>query len=479
MPHKIDIVYHSIQGLPPWIHPERPNLDHAVIDYGAVGDGKTLDTKAIQTAIDQAHASNGGRVILAAGKTYLSGSLLVRANVELVLEEGSKLLASSDYGDYSPQHQIQIITAGKVAETVLPNRAFIAGFQAHNFKISGLGEINGNADGFIETRGQYIHEMKGPVGGRSQYLERPFTIFLIESQNVELREFTLRDPAFWALRTTGCNDLLIDSIKILTDLMVPNADGIDIDRCSNVTISNCHLVTADDAISLKSCSETSVYGDVAEITISNCYMKSTSGAITLGTESVGDIHDVLVTNCKVEGTHRGFAVRAREGGGIYNVLFKDSKLQTRAFSPMWWGHGEALHVTAFAWNKPENLGSGNPERILKGKVRNIRFENLEVTTEAGILNWAQEQGLIKNIEYKNVNVLMSKESKWPARIDLRPNDVVPVVERSHNALEIVNVDGLSVIDSSVIWDDTRNEYLNKVNQENSINISVDGFQEVN
>lgn len=456
-----------------------PQLDYPVKDHGAIGDGKTLDTVAIQAAIDEAHFANGGRVIFSAGKTYRSGSLQARSNVELYLETGSKLFASSDYADYSPAHQVQVVTNGKVTETVLPNRAFIVGFQAHNFKIAGHGEINGNADGFIEQRGQYIHEMKGPVGGRSQYLERPFTIFLIESKNVDLRDFTLSDPAFWALRTTGCNELIIDSIKIHTDLMVPNADGIDIDRCRNVTISNCELITADDSISLKSCAETSVYGAVADIKIVNCYMKSTSGAITLGTESVGDIHDVVVSNCHVEASHRGFAVRSREGGNIYNVVFKDSRVHTRAFSPMWWGHGEALHVTAFAWNTPENLGSGNPERVLKGKVRDIKFENIEVTSEAGILNWAQEPGLIRNIEYKNISLRMSKESKWPSRIDLRPNDVLPTVERSHNALEIVNVEGLTVLESTISWDKTRGEYQKAINQENSINVLTDGFQEVN
>ena len=93
--------------------------------------------------------------------------------------------------------------------------------------------------------------MRGPVGGRDQYLERPFTIFMIECKNLTIRDVTVKDPAFWALRTTGCNELLIDGVRILTDLMVPNADGVDIDRCQNVRIVNCEFVTADDCISIK------------------------------------------------------------------------------------------------------------------------------------------------------------------------------------------------------------------------------------
>lgn len=452
-------------------------MDFEITQFGAVGDGLTLSTESIQRAIDSAYRDGGGRVIVPAGMKFLAGSLVLRENVELHLEIGSVLQASSNYEDY-PANLISDLTSGAVDEYVLPQRAFIASFQADNLKITGPGEINGNAGGFIETRGEYIHQMRAPVNGKSQYLERPFTIFLIESKNVELLDFTLRDPAFWALRTTGCNDLLIDNIKILTDLMVPNADGIDIDRCQRVVIQNSELVTADDCISLKSCAGTSQYGDVSDVEIRNCAMTSTSGAITLGTESVGDIKRVLVTDCKVTRSHRGFAVRAREGGLITDVVFKDSKVETRTFSPSWWGHGEALHVTAFAWNEPHNLQDGNPERLLKGSVRNVRFENLDVDSEAGVLIWAQHAGLIENISYKNVSVKIGKKSKWPARIDLRPNDVQPTLERPHNAFEVVNCENISIKDCVVVWDEnSRADYGENLKIQNSIDVATINFLE--
>lgn len=452
-------------------------MDFLVTEFGAVGDGKKIDTAAIQESIDKAHSRGGGRVVLSSGHTFLCGSLILRENIELHLEAGAVLQASSDYADY-PAALISALTAGQVDEYVLPQRAFLAAFQADNIKITGAGEINGNADGFIEVRGEYIHQMRAPLNGKSQYLERPFTIFLIDCQRVELLDFTLKDPAFWALRTTGCHDLLIDSIKILTDLMVPNADGIDVDRCKRVVIQNCELVTADDCISLKSCSGTEQYGDVSEIEIRNCDMISTSGAITLGTESVGDIKNVLVTDCTVRKSHRGFAVRAREGGEISNVTFRNSSVETRAFSPAWWGHGEALHVTAFAWNEPENLQDGNPERLLQGRVSNIRFENLEVDTEAGVLVWAQNERLASNISFTGVSISFSKKSKWPARIDLRPNDLTPVIERRANAFELANCKNLSITDSKVIWDPaTRQEYGDLIWQQNLHNLKVSNLQE--
>ena len=445
-------------------------MDYSLKDFGALGDSKTLDTRAIQEAINAAHAAGGGRVVVHGNKTYLSGSFELKENVELHLEEGSTILASSNYLDYT--HNISDLTDGHVNESVLPQRSFIVGYRAHASSITGSGTINGNADGFILERGQYIHTMRAPEGGRSQYLERPFTIFLIESNNHVMKDFTLVDPAFWAIRTTGCNDLEISGIKILTDLMVPNADGIDIDRCQRVTITDCDLVTADDCISLKSCAGTASYGDVADVLIENCSMVSTSGAITLGTESVGDIKRVRVSNCVVERSHRGFAVRAREGGTISDVIFENSKISTRAFSPMWWGHGEALHVTAFAWSDEGFLGDGNIERLLEGKVENISFRNLEVDSEAGILNWAAHEGLVTNINYQNIKLSIGARSKWPHRIDLRPNDVEPIVERPHNAFEAVNISGLVIDGLEIKWDsDSRDSYGKAVFTSNTASYS--------
>ena len=453
-------------------------MDYSVLDFGAKADGKSLDTKSIQDTIDKAATAGGGRVVIPAGKVFLSGSLELKANVELHLEKGSMLLASDNYDDYSLQHNIKTLTGGKVDEYVLPQRSFIVGFKAHNASITGEGAISGNADGFILEQGQYIHSMRAPVNGKSQYLERPFTIFLIESQNVRLTDFTCKDPAFWAIRLTGCNDLVIDGVKILTDLKVPNADGIDIDRCQRVTISNCELITADDCISLKSCAGTAQYGDVADVLIKNCYMVTTSGAITLGTESVGDIKNVRVTDCTVERSHRGFAVRAREGGEISSVIFENSKVSTRTFSPAWWGHGEALHVTAFAWNEPEMVGDGNPERAIPGTVRNITFRNLEVESEAGILNWAADPSLVDSISYQDIKLKIGSRSKWPARIDLRPNDLLPQLDRPHNAVEVANIANLQINNLEIIWDqNSRASYGEKLLVENSPGFSSTGVSE--
>ncbi len=453
-------------------------MNISIETLGAKNDGIFNNAAIIQKAINQVSTAGGGRVTIPAGGIYLSGSIEIKANIEFHLETGAVLRASSDYDDYTAGHNIKNLTNGEVDEFVLPQRAFIVAFKAHNARISGGGAIDGNADKFIAERGQYIHKMRGPVGGRDQYLERPFTLFMIECRNLTICDITIKDPAFWALRTTGCNELLIDGIRILTDLMVPNADGVDIDRCQNVRIVNCEFVTADDCISLKSCSQTSQYGDVANIVISNCIMTSTSGAVTLGTESVGDIKNVLINNCIVKDSHRGFAVRAREGGTISNVRIANSSVHTRTFSDMWWGHGEALHVTAFSWDDPATGTDGNIERTYEGFVRDIVFENITCHTEAGILNYAARPELIDGVTYRNIEVHMKKESKWPSRIDLRPNAIEHVLHRSHNGFEVFNASNVTLENCSVIWNSgSRSQYGDALYESNSPGLVKKDFTE--
>ena len=414
----------------------------SIIEFGAKPDGSNCAI-AIQSCIDEVAANGGGTVIIPAGE-FISGPFLLKTKINLHLENGAKLKAVGDYELYPANLLIDQVTNGVVNEYVLPKRAWIMAYKAASIKITGPGILDGNADAFIESRGEVIHSMRAPKNGRSQYLERPFTVFLIDCQSVELRDFTIDNPAFWALRLSGCDNANIYGIKILTDMKVPNADGIDIDRCENVTITNCHLETADDCISIKSCSGTAIYGDTKNIRIEKCYFRTASGAITLGTESAGDIEDIYLSQCQVVDSHRGFAVRAREGGVIKNVIFKDSKLETHAYGPDWWGHGEALHVTAASWDHPEGETDGNPERLLEGTVENIIFENLEVVTEGGVLIWAQRQGLIKNVKYQNINLKMKSSGEWQPRIDLRPNGYQDFILDAHRPITFVNAENIEV-----------------------------------
>jgi polygalacturonase len=187
---------------------------------------------------------------------------------------------------------------------------------------------------------------------------------------------------------------------------------------------------------------------------------------------------VIISDCIVRDSHRGFAVRSREGGTISNVLITDCIVQTRAFSEMWWGHGEALHVTAFSWDDPEKGTDGNIERTYEGKVHNITFRNINVTTEASTLVWAAHPELIKDVLFENINQQMINQSKWPHRIDLRPNGITDVIRRKHNAFDVMNATDVVIRNSRVTWDSqTRSMYGELLATENSPGLIIESLTE--
>jgi hypothetical protein len=147
---------------------------------------------------------------------------------------------------------------------------------------------------------------------------------------------------------------------------------------------------------------------------------------------------------------------------------------------MWWGHGEALHVTAFSWDDPAKGTDGNIERTYEGYVKDIVFENITCTTEAGILNYAAHPGLIQGVVYRNVDVFLEKSSKWDSRIDLRPNGIVSVLHRKHNGFEVVNTTDLTLDNCRVIFDGaSRDQYGAAIYQEGSVNFnSIDFIERV-
>ena len=232
---------------------------HDVLTYGAVGDGQTNDAHAIQAAIDACHAAGGGTV-LPAGRTYLSGSLELRGQTEFRVERGATLLASPNYADYRPEHFSDIISGGLIdTDSELSRRAWLTAFEAHDLSITGGGVIDGHGRAFILADLGGICQMRGPQG-EEQYQARPYSLNLIGCQRLDMGGLTIRDGAYWTLRLMGCQDVTISHLRLHNDLRIPNNDGIDLDRCKRVRISDCDIVAGDDAICLKACRSTAATG---------------------------------------------------------------------------------------------------------------------------------------------------------------------------------------------------------------------------
>ena len=247
-------------------------------EYGAEGDGKTLDTKAIQESIDEC-SQTGGTVYFPPG-TYLSGTIILKSNVTLQISQGAVLLGSTDIKDY-----IKKIPKIRSYTDQYVNQSLIYGEDLENIAITGHGLIDGQGSAFKVTT------KKKP----DRYWNRPYLIRIINSRNIHIENIRLQNSAMWMQHYLACDRLFIRGITVYNHCN-QNNDMIDIDGCSNVLISDCIGDSDDDALTIKS---TSNYIS-KNITVTNCVLSSHCNAIKLGTESHGGFENITINNCVVK-----------------------------------------------------------------------------------------------------------------------------------------------------------------------------------
>ncbi|RRA98086.1 glycoside hydrolase family 28 protein [Larkinella rosea] len=297
-----------------------------VFATGAKGDGKILDTKAIQKAIDQCHAAGGGKVYLHNGQ-FLSGTIYLKNNVTLWVEAGATLLGSPKAAEF-PDQPSEFPTYD---EHPLTSKALIYAENVRNISIEGRGTIDGRGD-LIDNRGPNDPYL------RPSFKYRPRIIHVRGCENVQIKGVTLQNAASWVQTYQACKNLIIDGITVDSrenkDVENPNrehavkhrnTDGMDLVDCEVVRVSNCFITSGDDGICLKSFSPDRA---CRNITISNCVVSSGASGIKIGTETAGRIEDVVVQNCTVFDTWGdGLAIMTVDGAQIRRVTFSDISLR--------------------------------------------------------------------------------------------------------------------------------------------------------
>jgi polygalacturonase len=340
----------------------------SILEYGAKPDGKTLNTKAIQRAIDEANA-NGGGVVYAPPGVFLVGGLELKSRVTLYLEAGCTLLGSTSIEDYAyhPGPPIQGDANG--------HHLLFAG-KAEDVALCGLGTIDGQGASYWEKVGRI------PISPDSQWKDvatwdyrvkdgnrRPSPMVeFAECRNVRVSGVKLSNSSGWTLRPVNCNTVVIDGICIRNPSFGPNCDGIDITASTNVFVSNCDIVTGDDAICLKS--ENPYGGQVfatKNVTVTNCTLTTSCNGFKLGTSSAGAFENIVFSNSVIYSDPS--PMNARVIGGI-NIEVVDG------------GTADGIVISNIRMQNvraPIFVRLGERNKNARSFLRNVLVENLEAT----------------------------------------------------------------------------------------------------
>ncbi len=370
-----------------------------ITQFGAIPDAKTLNTQAIQRAIDTCATLGGGRVVIPNG-TFLSGSFKLKSGVELHITEGGILLGSTQHKDYSMD---------------IPQAwyGFILAYNQHDISITGKG--------IIDEQGQALSKdvirlwLEGAFPDAIKYDEklreknrpnerfRPQIIIFQDCKTVKIGGITLKNSACWVQTYINCSDLSIKNVKV-ESMAYWNNDGIDIVDCRNVHILDCNVNAADDAICLKSFDKN---GGCENVLIENCTMRSSASALKLGTSSYGGFRKITARNLTVFDTYRSaIALECVDGGVLKDINISHVKVRNTgnaifiklgkrlSFRPV--GSVENIKISDIQAEIPNTKpDKGYP---FEGPLDTLTYNLLPVSI-VGLPNF-----YIKNVVLKNINI---------------------------------------------------------------------------
>ncbi len=389
----------------------------SVRDHGAVGDGAAKDTAAVQRTIDACAANGGGTVLFPAG-TYLCGSLHLKNNITLHLDNGATLLGSTLKEDYDPPETLNFKNDSDT-ETTYFHQSLIWGEGVERVAITGGGTINSGFNG---------------RGG-------PKPIALKKCSFVDISGIRILNAPNYAISLLGTDFVNIDGVTILNAF----ADGIDPDSCRNVRISNCHIESIDDAIVPKSSFSLGERRACENITVTNCFLSTRCNGFKLGTESGGDFRRIAVSNCVITGKKgkspaiAGIALESVDGATIDGVTVSN--------------------ITMTDVRAPIFLRLGNRGRDqaapVPGALRNVIIDNIAASRASlacsitGIPGHAVENVTLSNIrmEFLGANplpppgaLLPEKEDRYPEALMFGPMPAYALYCRHAEGLTLSNID---------------------------------------
>ena len=333
-----------------------------ITDFGAKGDGVSLDTTAIQQAIDTCSKSGGGRVVVPAG-TWKTGTIWFRDHVELHLRQGARLLGSENLADYNKDDAYEQ-NYWELVEGWCGKHLVLA-IEVEDIALTGEGTIDGNGRAFFDPkppdRPNSVCWRQGGANSRKGIYRPGTTITVIECKDVRIRDVKLVDMTSWSCSIQGCDNVQVRGVRIKNPAWHLNTDGISIDASCHVEISDCDIDTGDDCFAIR-CQNNHIKQKTKAceyVTIANCNCRGNACGIRVGVGSGGAVRHLLVSNVNFHQVGRGLAVQANYWDYEKGVDLEDIRFQNISMNDVVQG----IFVVA---------GRGKPT----ARIKNVSFSNI-------------------------------------------------------------------------------------------------------
>ncbi|MBR2341439.1 MAG: hypothetical protein IKA72_03430 [Clostridia bacterium] len=314
-----------------------------VNDFGAIADGKTLNTAAVQKAVDECSA-NGGGIVYFDGGRYVLSTIFLKSNVTVKIPEGTEILGAESYYDYAQEEKIDYPAYQDSSHTYYHPSLFV-GIDCENMCITGGGKIDMRS----------VWDEDGVRGAAIKHRGAK-CVALKYCKNVEVSNLEMNNVTDLAIYFAGCENVDIFGIKMRVYI-----DGISPDNSKNVRIHDCDVETGDDGIVFKSSYTLNKLDICKDIHVWNCKVKSRCNAIKFGTETNGGFENILIENMEVYETRiTGISVESVDGAIVDGVTIRNVKMKN-VNAPIFVHIGKRMR---------------GPEGRKVGKIKNLLLENI-------------------------------------------------------------------------------------------------------
>lgn len=318
-----------------------------VKDFGAVGDGKTLDTLAIQKAVDAAEYT-GGTVYLGGG-TYFSGQINLKSDMTFFVDRDAVLLGTQDHAEYPLREPRTSLCAHRQL-----GRGLLYGENIKNIRITGGGMLDGN--------GLYRFKMNDPVNDKRALDARPDIIYITYSDSITAENINMKNSAFWTVVPLSSGNIILRNLN-LDCMNTPNRDGIDPVDCHDMTIYGCNIMAGDDGLCFKSSDPVGCYN----IDVWDMMIQSLASGIKFGTDTYYCLKNAHITDCAIKNVNRcGISLETVDGAEVENVVFERIDMTDV---------GAPVYITVGARNRLPRGGAPVRKSMMKNVVfRDMKFD---------------------------------------------------------------------------------------------------------